>query len=222
MATKAFFDKIKRWHTTVLSDRRLAIKVALFERWLELSGSLRSTLPAYQEAMNVREEDGGKTLVFALSAEPRMAQLVEFGVLPYDMRETLLKMSTRSIRVSKKGHLFLYVPFGNTTRFIRKQGGSVAERAARNLGAYKPGGGADRLPAGMSEKLAPWHSHDPLASLVRHAPTGNQRGSTYMTWRTISQNGRPWTNRGIQARNFMRQVLEYEADDIANKVLGRK
>lgn len=219
MATSEFFAKIKRWHETTLTHRRLAIKVALFERWLELSGTLRSTLPEYQEAMDVREEDGGRTLVFALAATPKMAHLVEFGQLAYDMRETLLKMSTRSIRVSKKGHLYLYVPLRQTTRKIRQYGGSVTERAARNLSAYRKGGGGGRLPEGMASKLAPWHSHDPLAGLVRHAPQDSQRGSTYMTWRTISQAGRPWIHRGIQARHFMRQVIEYESDAIISKVL---
>lgn len=216
MATREFFAKVRGWAFSNLGSRQAAIKAALVGRWLELTGSLNSTLLDYQAAMDVREEDGGSTLVFALAAKPSMAQNVEFGMVPYNLQDTLLRMTTRNIRVSKKGHLYLFVPFGHTTREIRERGGSVGERMARALTPY-PSGKTGSLPAGVAEK-DPYHATDILAGLVRHAPRPGQYGSRYMTWRTISQNGRPWFHRGIQSRNFMRQVLQYEADSIIARV----
>lgn len=212
MATKQFTDKVRRWAKDQLSIRHHVIKQALIERWLEMTGDLRSSLSAYQEAMDFRAT--WTSLIFVLKGHPKLAQMVEFGATPFDLRETLLKSTTRSVRVAKAGHLYLYVPFRLTTRRIRALGGSVAERAARALAPY-PTKGA-RLPEGMSEKLDPYHATDPLASLVRHAPQAGQRGSTYMTWRTISQRGKPWIHKGIKGRHFMRKLAE-EAPDIARK-----
>lgn len=212
MATKAFTDKVRGWMQDQLTFRQHVIKTALINRWLEMTGELGSTLPAYQAAMDFRTTFS--SLIFVLKGNPKLAHMVEYGMPPFDMRETLLKSTTRSIRVAKAGHLYLYVPFRITTRRIRELGGSVVERAARALAPY-PTKGA-RLPEGLAAKLDPYHATDPLASLVRHAPKGNQRGSTYMTWRTISQRGKPWIHKGIKARHFLRRLAE-EAPDIARE-----
>lgn len=217
MATKEFFAKLRQWADTAMSVKQAAVKAALIERWLELTESLNTTLPDYQAAMRVYEKSDG-TLVFAMADAPVMGKLVEFGQEPYDMRQTLLKATTSSIRVAKDGHLYLHVPLRKTTRQIKQLGGNQAYDAAKNLSAYA-GAGSDRLAQGWADKLDPYHAVDPLAGLVRLPPAEGQRGSTYMTWRTISQQGKPWINRGIQARHFMRQVLQYEAADIAGRVL---
>jgi hypothetical protein len=214
MATKEFFAKIKRWGESTLEVRRRAVKAALIDRWLDLTGSLRSTLPAYQAAMDVREE--GDALVFVVGDNPRIAKMVELGATPWDLRDTVLRGP--NVRVSRKGTKFVAVPFGRTSRQIRAWGGSAVERMARNLKPY-PGPGAERLPPGLAEKLDPYHVTDPLDAVVRKARIPPGRGPAYMTWRTISENSRPWIHPGIKSRNFMRQVLEYEAEDIARKAL---
>lgn len=216
MADKAFFAKLKGWMQDMLSVRQHLIKRALIQRWLELTGELRSSLPAYQAAMDFRTTF--TSLTFVLKSEPKLAQMVEYGVTPFDMRDTLLRTTTKSIRRSKKGHLYLYVPFRITTRKIREYGGSAAEKAARALGPYPTS--RNRLPEGMAPKLDPYHATDPLAGLVRIPNATPGGGSMYMTWRTISQNGKPWIHKGIKARHFMRQVSE-EAQDIAAAILEK-
>lgn len=211
---KRFAGQVKAWTATESGTLIQHAKAAIIDRWLDLTGSLRSTLADYQAAMDVR--DDGRTLTLVLADQPPMAQLVEFGMLPVDLRQTLLKSSTRNIRRAKDGHLYLFVPLRRTTRAIIDMGGSRAYRAARALEAYK-GAGSGRMDEGWADKLDPYHSSDPLAGMVRIPSEGG--GSTYMTWRTISEQGKPWIHRGIQARHFMRQVTQ-EAADIVARVRG--
>jgi len=215
MATKEFFAKIRKWGESTLELRRRAVKAALIDRWLDLTGSLRSTLPDYQAAMDVRES--GDDLIFVVGDNPRIAKMVELGATPWDLRDTVLRGP--NVKISRKGKKFVSVPFGRTTRQIRAWGGSAVEKMARNLKPY-PGPGSERLPPGLAEKLDPYHVTDPLDSVVRKMRTPPARGSKYMTWRTISENGRPWIHPGIKSRNFMRQVLEYEVEEIARKALA--
>lgn len=215
MATKEFFAKLKKWGESTLELRRRTVKAALIERWLELTGDLRTTLTAYQEAMDVRE-DGGN-LVFVVRDQPRIARMVELGATPWDLRDTVLRGP--NVKISRKGKKFVSVPFGHSTRLIRARGGSAVERLARSLKPY-PGPGHERLPPGMAEKLDPYHVTDPLDSLVRKIRPPPERGSKYMTWRTISEAGRPWIHPGIHSRHFMRRVLEYEVEEIAKKALN--
>lgn len=202
MASKEFMAKVRAWTSTESGTLLQHAKAAVVNRWLELTETLGSTLADYQAAMDVR--DDGRILTLALSGEPVMAQLVEFGMLPVDLRQTLLKPSTKSIRRAKDGHLYLFVPLRKTTRTIVDLAGNRAYRMAKEMAAYE-GAGSDRFPSGMADKLDPYHATDPLDGMVRIANPGG--GSTYMTWRTISQNGKPWIHRGIQARHFMRQTL---------------
>lgn len=211
MADKEFFRKLKSWISADAQSYTSRLKGALIERWLELTEQLGSSLEAYQSAMDVR--DDGATLTLVLRDRPRLASLVEFGQEPYDMRDVLLRTTTRSIRVAKDGHLYLYVPLRKTTRTIVDLAGSRVYRMAKAMGAYP--GSKDRLPSGLTDKLQPFHATDPLAGMVR-IPNDNG-SSTYMTWRTISQAGRPWYHRGITARNLMAQVAA-EAPAIARRL----
>lgn len=210
MATKEFFKKLRGWVTSDVQGFRAQLEGALLERWLELTEDLGSSLGAYQSAMDAQSD--GHTLTLILHGEPKLAKLVEFGQAPYDMRDTLLKPTTRSIRHAKDGHLYLYVPLRKSTRTIIDLAGSPVYRMAKALAAYPRG---DSLPAGLADKLQPFHATDPLAGLVRIPEAGG--GSMYMTWRTISQAGRPWYHRGITARNFMTQVAA-EAPMIAQRL----
>jgi hypothetical protein len=217
MATKEFFAKIRRWQASEFDARRRAIKAALIDRWLELTGELRSTLPAYQDAMDVREDVHDDSIVFVLRNQPVIAPMVEHGTAPFDMRTTIPR-SPRA-RIARAGHKFVFVPFGRTTRQIRKWGGSVAERMAKSLKPYQ-GPGSERLPPGLAEKLDPYHAADPLAAVVRKARAAPERGSSYMTWRTISEKGKPWIHPGIRSRHYMNRVLREEAEEIIRRTLG--
>lgn len=133
---------------------------------------------------------------------------------PFDLRDTLLKPSTRSIRQGKKG-LYLNVPFSMTAAAIRAVGGAAALKAARALPATVSRNGrtewGGRLPPGLAPKQRAHHHSDPLAGLVRReapysagAAPGSQ--STYSKWRTISQNGKPWMHPGIVAAHIADKV----------------
>lgn len=216
MATKEFMAKVIAWTSADAQDFLQRAKAALVDRWLELAGGLGGSLAAYQAAMDVRDE--GRVLRLVLRDSPKLANLVEFGCAPFDMRQTLLRLTTRSIRRAKDGHLYLFVPLRKSTRTIVDLAGSRAYAMAKALKAY-PGSGSGRLPAGLTPKLQPYHATDPLDSLVRTEPDGPGGGSVYMTWRTISQIGRPWLHRGIVGRNFMQQVAN-EAPSIVARLRG--
>lgn len=221
MATKEFFAKLKRWSQSEMDWKRRRIKAALIDRWLDLTGSLRSTLPAYQAAMDVREDIGRDNLVFVIKDSPILAKMVEKGAEPWILQWTLLRASTRNIRRSRDGKFYLNVPFKHSLRGIRERGGNAAVRLARKLRPYN-GPGSDRLPPGMAPKLDPYHTTDPLDALVRRGPERPPAGERgFMTWRRITENGRPWVHPGIKARNFMRQVLEQEVDEIVRRALSQ-
>lgn len=134
---------------------------------------------------------------------------------PFDLRDTLLKPTTRSIRQGKRG-LYLFVPFHMTVAAIKAAGGNAAVKQARGLPATTSQNGrtfwGGRLPPGLAPKQRPHHATDPLAGLVRKeapysAASGGGGQSTYHKWRTISQNGKPWIHPGIQAKHLADRVL---------------
>lgn len=133
---------------------------------------------------------------------------------PFDLRDTLLKPTTRSIRQGKRG-LYLNVPMSMSAAAIKAAGGDAALRAAQKLPATISRNGrtewGGRLPPGLAPKIRADHHSDPLAGLVRKeagyssaARAGSQ--STYMKWRTISQNGKPWIHPGIRAAHIAEKV----------------
>lgn len=211
MATRDFMRRAVGWTTSGRASRVGRVKAAIINYWLGLTGELRSSLPAYQAAMDVRDE--GNRLVLVVRGEPKLARMVEDGEGPFSLNETLLREGTRSIRRSKAGHLFLRVPFGVTTRMIRAWGGSKLEQMARNL---TQGG---RLPAGLIGKASNYHATDMAAGVTRIAPVGGGGPTNaYMKWRTISERGKMWVHPGIKARHFLRRVAE-AAPDIARAIL---
>lgn len=145
----------------------------------------------------------------------------------FDLKNTLLQPTTRSIRKGKNG-LYLNVPFGRTVAMIKALGGTAAYKAARALSAtVSTAAGTrwgDRLPPGMAPKLATHHATDPLASLYRFrgnysTASGVKGRSTYRNFRTISQGGRSWIHPGIRARKIAERVLA-KMDTLVSRALG--
>ena len=149
----------------------------------------------------------------------------------YDLRTFLLRPTTQNIRHGKRG-LYLHVPFDHDLASIKALGGTAAVKAAKNLAAsvtLRSHGGArasttwgGRLPAGMTPNARPndialpggaigrAHATDRLAGLMRmqsqyQGVTAPQ--STYRTFRTISEGGKPWMSRGIVARHLADRVV---------------
>lgn len=134
----------------------------------------------------------------------------------FDLRTTLLKATTRSIKHGKKG-MYLNVPFDMSEGAITAAGGKDAMKQARKLsptwsfpnGRTQWGG---RLPPGLAEKAKPHHATDPLAGIVRRevaysdaAAPGSQSG--YRKWRTISEGGKPWIHPGFMAARIASRVM---------------
>lgn len=194
MATKGFFRAAIGWTPQDVNDRVSAAQSRLVNRWLQLTGTLRSSLTSYQAAMNVTLEP--RSILLEVGAFPALARMVERGASPWVLQNTVLNANSK---VSKAGHRYANVPFRHTTRELRAYANKIYEKA-RALTSKQ------RLPAGLVAKLDPYHVTDPLAALKRvQAPGG---GNQYMTWRTISEAGRPWVHGGIKGRHFTRQVAE--------------
>lgn len=206
-----------------LADLVLAEWSALARR------KLKSSLSAYLKALQVRNvtEHG---FICGLPASPStaiLAHMVEQGMGgggigtsgAYDVRKFLLRESTRNIRRTKKGALYLHVPFHRTKKDIRAQygdqiAGAVQRLKATTTDANKKTRYGGRLPAGMVPKLKPHHVSDPLAGMVRRASTYSKSGraqtSGYQTWRTASyanKNPKAWMSKGIRARRIADDVL---------------
>ena len=65
------------------------------------------------------------------------------------------------------------------------------------------------------------HATDPLAGLVRQLTvySGANAQSTYRTWRTASEGGKPWVSRGVTARRIADRVLA-AMPDILTRMVG--
>lgn len=194
---------------------------------------LNSTRPAYLRSLQVREvtENG---FICGLPASPStaiIAHMVEQGMGSggigttgsYDVRKYLLRGSTRNIRRSKTGKLYLHVPFGHDPSRVKSQYGTAIRSAMQRLRATTTDANrrtrwGGRLPAEMVLRLKPHHVSDPLAGMVRLASTYSKSGSGkprtqtagYRTWRTASySNTEPnaWISDGIRARRIADDVL---------------
>lgn len=141
---------------------------------------------------------------------------------PYDLRDVLLKPTTRSIRFGPKG-MYLNVPFDMSAAQIKALGGASALKQARALApTLSPSQGGrtqwgGRLPPGLAPKMKEHHHSDPLAGIVRReaaystaAAPGSQ--STYRKWRRITQWGKPWIHPGIRAAHIATRVMAQMGD----------
>ena len=192
---------------------------------------LKTTLPAYLRSLQVRNvtENG---FICGLPASPStaiIAHMVEQGMGgggigtsgAYDVRKFLLRASTRNIRRTKKGQLYLHVPFHHTkkdivSRYGKQIGNAVQRLKATTTDANRKTRYGGRLPANLVPKLKPHHVSDPLAGMVRRASTYSKGGKTrsqtsgYQTWRTASYsntNPQAWMSKGIKARRITDDVL---------------
>lgn len=194
---------------------------------------LNSTRPAYLRSLQVRSVTE-RGFVCGLPASPStavIAHMVEQGMGsggigttgPYDVRQYLLRNSTRNIRRSKTGKLYLHVPFSHDPKRVKSQYGARIRQAMQRLKATTTD--ADRrtrwggsLEANQVPKLKPHHVSDPLAGMVRLASTysksasGKPRTQTagYRTWRTASYSNtdpKAWVSDGIRARRIADDVL---------------
>ncbi len=173
---------------------------------------LRSTLDDYQRSVHGFMVGPLRGMV-AMSAEPKLAVMLEIGHEPFDMRKGLLVAGRRGVHLSAENHLYRSIPFrhytppkpgelrvggrvmgseddtGELTKAIHEQ--------AKKLWYYRKGAPASarkrmRLAEGTggAEKLKPWHTTDIYTSMIkkRRSPSSAEKGSQYTTFRTISNN----------------------------------
>lgn len=225
--------------------RAYAVARAVQHSWKNFARLLLDTSRnEYIRAVQIENVEPDSAQV-TLASEAALPMMRELGMGPggigsegaYDLRTFLLRTSTKSIRQSAGGGLYLNVPFRHSVASIRQRGGAKAVKAARALGPsrtmvqqtakltmksahamtehalYKAASGhtkwGERLPAGkFSTKLQPHHVTDPLAGMARMEKTyAKATQSTYMTWRRISATGKAWMHPGIPARHIAAHVV---------------
>lgn len=190
---------------------------------------LSKTRQAYLNSLQIRNVTP-RGFICGLPASPStavLAHIVEQGMGPsgigssgpYDVRKFLLRSSTRKIRTSKNGSMYLNVPFEHTKQSITQMGGQRAyRRAARLSPTISTSQGTSwggRFPKNTVPKLQPHHASDPLAGMVRLVSGYSARGgrlvaqtSGYRTWRRASMNGKPWMSKGVTARRYIDKVAQ--------------
>jgi hypothetical protein len=215
--------------------RARRVGVLAFKAWRGMTSTLkpRYRVP-YNAAMSVRVRDAN-TVILTLDPPRETATLVrsvEYGfgpggvgtTGPYDMRKTLTRPGTKSLRTGRDGTRYLSVPMRKTTRRIIQRGGYAAYAAVQRLEASVRGvgftawGGRLANPSGYAAKIHPHarnvkgighvppHATDPLANMYRFKKPGAKGGSTYGIFRTISSKGKPWVHPGIRSHRFIRKV----------------
>lgn len=189
-----------------------------------------TSLSAYKQSLDIIEVTD-RSAVVALGAQTsrvsakiaQLALMVEHGLGPggigtegsFDLRTTILKGGTRSLRRGKKG-AYVHVPFRLSGAMIQALGGAKLRRfvgSERFKHSIQTGqertvyGG--KLGAGHAAKLKPEHATDPLHGLLKFGSRyggGKTRTSGFGTFRTISEGGKEWRHPGIKARHVADKV----------------
>lgn len=221
-----FSSEGARKRSQTLADLVLAEWSALARKKLNTSRS------AYLSSLQVRNVTANG-FICGLPASPStavLAHMVEQGMGSggigtsgaYDVRKFLLRDSTRNIRRSKTGALYLHVPFHHSKKQTVAKYGAQIGRAMQRLKATTTDANnrtryGGRLPANMVPKMRPHHVSDPLAGMVRKKSTYSRRNgqavqqtSGYQTWRTASysnKNPEAWMSKGIRARRIADDVM---------------
>ncbi|MCL1993476.1 MAG: hypothetical protein FWG66_11085 [Spirochaetes bacterium] len=180
-------------------------------------------------------------LSYEIYSEAPIAEMLEKGTSPFDMKKTHTK-GPRS-RVSKEGHGYLIVPFrwgtpgtvgfrnvmaGDVLNIVRKFEKMSTERSAddapdrdktpnamgKMVGRAQYSKGYGRLSgAGLADQN--------MAGMVRaHDEAGKNRASGYFTFRVISAKGRPgsWINPGIKARPVTQTVADITREPVSKLI----
>lgn len=194
------------------------------DKWIRLAGErLHTTQADYIRSIQPAHVDGSVAYVALVG---QFANMIEQGMGPYDMRDTLLGPRVPEVPRGQRGKhrgveggFYRSIPFRHgTPSSSGRQGAAMGSgldhyepgmasrvgrkiyRAAKNLG---PG---DRLPAGILEASGgPPESVEPdiYAGMVR-------QGSTYTTWRTISTGvSEGWLHPGIEPRSLGQEVVRH-------------
>ena len=202
--------------------------VAEWSATAKTDGNMKTTLPAYKQAIQIREvtadsvtvELPGENVADAAPNVAMIARMLEFGMGPggigtsgpYDVRDFLLT-----------GRTSVNVPFRQKTKMIEelgkiKNGGMGASKtlqAARSLSATRVTGGSwqgEQLASGYTRIVhnpntkVP-HTTDRLSGLRRMVGKDTQT-SRYITFRKATRNqpAGKWIHRGIQARHLAEKV----------------
>jgi hypothetical protein len=212
----------------IVSDQHRALSTmgnAILAAWSAEAraklGTSSQRIAAYEKGLSVHVTNGNKVRVVLSDVIPN---ILEQGMGPggigtqgaYDQRLFSLKPTTKNIRRSKKGNLYLNVPFHLTDKEIVALGGNRALRALRKLDAAttprlkgstrrinlrRPGLGPGYGQRGRG------HSHDSLEGVRKQNKTyAKSTQGTYVKWRVMSQGGRPWMSAGVRARNLAQAV----------------
>ncbi|GMV42850.1 MAG: hypothetical protein AMXMBFR64_45660 [Myxococcales bacterium] len=216
------------------SDRRQrmrAIGQVIQRDWkAEADAALRSFRGVYKKNIVLQEATDRHVRIELKGTRPNMAEqgMGAGGVGtegPYDIRRFVLKAGTKSLKQGKKG-LYLNVPFGYSLADVRALGGAETAKAAK---ALAPSGSRIDIDAvrrfirahGRSDYFArsgarvAWGGRlgvgapARLVGLIRYEKTYARatQNSPFMTWRRMSEGGKPWMHPGLKGHHLARRVL---------------
>jgi hypothetical protein len=166
------------------------------------NAKLHSTRSQYLQGLTF--EDLGDNQ-FLISLEGKWAEALEDGYPSFDMSKGLL--NAKNVKTAKDGHKYTHIPM---ERKIEAPAGAanmvdaIKAMSATNAAGRKQSM-ADLFTNAQGNpivgKVATSKSENPmLNNLVKYqsrdADTGNIR-SIYINYRTISENGKPWINKGF-------------------------
>ena len=155
MATRRYingdvdFEEILSMRPRDRRARSKRIANGLLRRWRGMARALPARYRnAYLRSMQVDVSSDGTEVMLSLEPSPEdntLVKSVEYGFGPggvgtygpYDMRKTLLKPTTKSIRYNKQGGMYLNVPMRMTTRAMRAMRGVGTRRRRRRGRAEK-------------------------------------------------------------------------------------
>jgi hypothetical protein len=239
---RATEDVLRAFTPEALASIARDIAEGARQQWVMLAQrKLRSSQQDYIAGIQEVEMQGGRATIALVGV---VANLVEQGMDPFDLHDTILNQGT-SFHTAADGGRYLAIPFRHKTPgsgpgggvpmtelFARSGALSAAHSEAIGKEVYarakklRPG---ERLPAGLAGKMKSFHTTDPFAGMQRGAQkkAGGGTQGTYTTFRTISvgPGGEPrpeakWLHPGVQPRHLADEVGSY-VDRIAGAVINK-
>jgi hypothetical protein len=223
---------------------------AAHSEWIRLAQErLHTSRVLYVNALQQRgsfdtHKVDGET-VYTLSLLGEMANNVEFGMAPFDMKAVRPGwLGGGKAKVSKTGKKYVTIPFrhpsaasvsrGNPRDFY--SGKALKSSVHRDLVKTVKSYGLDRMlrtgnrviegPVRRAPNRPEIHPYMRGLTRVQKAkdsftPTGKQRGSSQLlTWRIMSETSPPdsWLHPGLEAANIRKEVERYVDDEVTKLV----
>jgi len=196
------------------------------------NNELHATAPDYTNAITITERGRTRVRVELLGTLPNIVEqgmgpsgVGSYG--PYKVSDLLLRTTTKQVRRTKDGRLYVNVPMHFSAADIARLGGDSTADLARKMRPSLTRPLRDRVRPADTNLVRPqdmehgtrWGDRlpgrsptDPLRGVVRLDKVYSQATQgvpqqQYLTWRRVIQGGKDWWSSGVKPRRLSDRVV---------------